>query len=498
MKTRQQITSFHLLLIGLLLLVQLFIRIHNAEIQEVFVDEGYHVTRGAMVWDFDQHPGRFSQGKLLLYFWLGFFETDPMIALPISRMSIGMFSLINGAALFILGRTLHSIRMGIIALAIYAVLPFAFFFERMVLADPFAAAFMSLTAWRSLIFAKRPTWKEGVILGVLVALATLAKLTMALIPFLPAIASFIYLPDWRAWLKIYFPRLVVAACVCVLLWLPVLIPAAFAASSDAPFIIVNPENLQQIAASDPGQKAGDILPELMAYTTSWVMIGTGVMVGYFILNDKTRRMGLFFFAWLVMLTFLSIIVAKVVRARYLMPISSPMVLIIGYSIVHFWQKSPRWLRVGITLVAAAWVFAFALPFAYTASTNPNDLPLGQGEWNRYMSGTLSGDALREAAATLNHYIEPESNPVYSTWGTCQLLHFYVETDVTCLPIYVNMEKSLGENFKRDLHAGDTAYVVLNGVQALTTMEGYRWKFVAGYKRPNIDRPVEVWRIEKIG
>lgn len=490
----KHLTLFHLLLIVLLFLTQLFIRIHNAEAQEAFVDEGYHVTRGAIIWDFDQHPGRFSQGKLLLYFWLGLFETDPLIALPMSRTAIGLFSLLNGAVLFTLGRSLHSTSAGLMALAVYVFLPFAFFFERMVLADPFAAVFMSLSVWRSFIFVKRPTWKEGVILGVLLALATLAKLTMALLPFFPAMASFIYFPDWRHWLKVYFPPLVLAAVIFTFIWLPILIPAALAANTDDPFIIVNPENLQQLAISDPGEKTEKIFPELTAYTTLWVMLGMGLAVAYLIFNLKTRKLGLVFFVWLLMLTFLSIIVAKVVRARYLMPVSSPMVLIIAYTVMHFWKKSPQLIRIGMVAAATLWLVGFALPFAYTASTQPDKLPLGQGEWNRYMSGTLSGDALRHAAASVNAQAPQH---VYSTWGTCQLLYFYVETDVTCLPVYVDMEKALRENFAEDMQAGEVVYMVLNGADPLTNMQGYRWKFVAGYKRSIIDRPVEVWRIWQI-
>lgn len=496
MIARQPLSLKQLGIIALLLLLQLFIRIHNAEVQDVFIDEGYHVTRGAIIWDFDQHPGRFANGKLLLYYWLGIFETDPLISLPISRIVIGLFSLVNGAALYLLGRYLHSYLAGILALGIYAVLPFAFFFERMVLADPFASVFVSLTVWRSLVFIRRPAWREGAILGILLALATLAKLTMILIPFLPAVGSIIYSSDWRDWRKTYLPSLVVAAVVFILFWLPIVIPAVMALNTENQFIIVNPENLQQLSESEPGEKLAEILPELTAYTTPWVMAAAGLALFYLSFHPKTRKLGLFFVCWLLLLTFLSIVAAKVIRARYLMPVSSIIALVSALALARLWYESHRLIRSGAIVAAVVWLVTFALPFAHTAVTHPDELPLGSGEWNRYMSGKLSGEALRKAADTLNTS-DPQAAHIYSTWGTCQLLYFYVDQEVTCLPVNVSMRTSLEDHFSEEIAPGDVAYVVLNGYSPLTDMRGYRWKFVAGYKRPNIDRPVEVWRVQKL-
>ncbi len=193
---------------------------------------------------------------------------------------------------------------------------------------------------------------------------------------------------------------------------------------------------------------------------------------------------------------MSIVAAKVVRARYLMPASSIIVLVLALAVMRFWYDSHRLVRGSIVIAGVGWLFMFALPFAYTAATHPADLPLGSGEWNRYMSGKLSGEALREAANTLNT-IEPRATHIYSTWGTCQLLYFYVEQEVTCLPVNKDMRVSLEMYFSEDMQPDAPVYVVLNGYDALTDMKGYRWKFVSGYKRPNIDRPVEVWRVYQL-
>ena len=94
------------------------------------------------------------------------------------------FSLITASAIYALGRRIANHRTGALALALYAVLPLAFFYERMAMADPLAAGLAALVAWRSLSFARRPTLRAGIVLGGLLAMASLAKLTMGLLPLL--------------------------------------------------------------------------------------------------------------------------------------------------------------------------------------------------------------------------------------------------------------------------------------------------------------------------
>ena len=122
-----------------LLLIHLLIRSHHITALEPYVDEGSHLVRGAAVWHFETHPARLAHGKLLTYFWLGLFEGPPSTALVVGRLSIALFSTLTAATIYLLGRWWQNHRTGLLALMIYACWPLAFFFERMALADPFAA-----------------------------------------------------------------------------------------------------------------------------------------------------------------------------------------------------------------------------------------------------------------------------------------------------------------------------------------------------------------------
>jgi hypothetical protein len=150
--------SGKLAIVMVLLLLQFALRTHNTTLQGAFVDEGLHDQRATIVWSLNTNPGQYSQGKLLLYYWIGLFVGGPLTILHVSRTAIALVSLITGAAIYLIGRRLHSHRMGIVALTLYTILPLAVFHERMALADPLASVFSCLIAWRSLVFASsQPT-----------------------------------------------------------------------------------------------------------------------------------------------------------------------------------------------------------------------------------------------------------------------------------------------------------------------------------------------------
>ena len=81
-------TAQHIAIVVVLLLLQLFLRVHSNTTQQGYVDEGFHNQRAAVVWQFQVNPGSFSNGKLLTYFWLGLFEGDHSTALFVSRTAI--------------------------------------------------------------------------------------------------------------------------------------------------------------------------------------------------------------------------------------------------------------------------------------------------------------------------------------------------------------------------------------------------------------------------
>ena len=167
----------------ILLLVLFFIRTHHIDVQNPYVDEGFHIKRAGLVWNFDVNPGRFAHGKVLLYFWLGLFETGPETALPASRLGMGIYR-DHRPAIYLLGRLLYRHAAGLLrwrsgraALALFTS-GWAWLIRWRLAA--------ALIAWRSLAFARRRPWR-GAELGVLLALAT-SRLRWPM-PLLPGVAA---------------------------------------------------------------------------------------------------------------------------------------------------------------------------------------------------------------------------------------------------------------------------------------------------------------------
>src|SRR5690606_175379 len=164
-----------------LLLIVFAVRAHNALAMPIFNDESLHIGRAQIVWTFDSPATSFTAGKLLGYYWLGAFGFDRLDALHGGRLVFALAVLLGAAATYRVGRALFGHAVGLLALLFYAIAPYLVFYERMILADQLAAAFGMLAVWAGIRLARRPTRRAGLLSGLFVALAVLAKLTA--IPF---------------------------------------------------------------------------------------------------------------------------------------------------------------------------------------------------------------------------------------------------------------------------------------------------------------------------
>jgi 4-amino-4-deoxy-L-arabinose transferase-like glycosyltransferase len=506
-------TRSHLALVVALLLVQFAIRTHNLTVQEPYVDEAFHLARASIVYDFDQHPARFSHGKLLTYFWLGLFQPEPPGSLWIGRAGIALFALITGATIYAIGRRLGGHAAGTLALALYAVLPLAFFYERMAMADPLAGGLAALIAWRSLAFARRPTVRQGALLGLLLALVTFAKLTAALMPLLPVGASILYTPWTRQqsavkqvqqWARRTIPPLVVAALVMGLLWLPVLIPAARVRGTDEAFVLVNSFNLRdENDTVTPGQYI-ERLPELAADFTSWgLLVALGIAVVFLVgpgQGPAVRRGALLVMGWAAVIAAVPVGAASLVTLRYFVPLSVPIALILALAAVRAWQvplPGLRWvLRAGIVAAAGAWLIVYALPFLAIDLDDPADLPLYTVNAFEQQSGALIADrAHRQTAAKLDR-LEPADAPLYANWSQCHFYKLYTARPITCLPL-ADPAGALAEGLDHDLASlSDVAYIALlsNYESHFERLDDLCWEQVIEYERAGNLRDLFVWRI----
>src|SRR5690606_18968768 len=140
----------YLVLVVALLLVQCALRIHKSAAFPVYIDVSRHIHRAQLVYTFENNPIEFSNGKLLVYYWLGLFSPQGHSAVIVGRYAIAIVSLITGAVTCSIARRLFGPLPALFALAFYALAPHVVFFERLALADPVASALATLSIWQLL------------------------------------------------------------------------------------------------------------------------------------------------------------------------------------------------------------------------------------------------------------------------------------------------------------------------------------------------------------
>lgn len=198
-----------------LLLASFALRLHALTALPGFVDEGNHLLWAAEVWQ-----GRivfpFSTAKPLEIFYLAVLAPfgNPLWAGRLGSVLAGMVTV---GGLIALARSGGRPGAGLPAAALYSLLPWTFFHERIAAADPLAAACAVLTAWASSQYVRRPSAGRAAGLAALLIALPLAKLAAAPLMLLPVVVAALY--KQFAWRRMIMPYAASAGGLLVLLGL---------------------------------------------------------------------------------------------------------------------------------------------------------------------------------------------------------------------------------------------------------------------------------------
>lgn len=493
-----------------LLALQFLLRAHSITQQGAFVDEGYHTDRAVQVYKFAANPGEFANGKILVYYWLGLFQGARSTALFASRTAIALFSLVTGATIYLIGRQIVNHSVGVAALALYIVLPFAFFYDRLALADPFASAFACLVVWRSIAFGKHPKLRDSLWLGFLLAFATLAKLTLGLIPIVPIVASIIYFPDLSAglfgrivyWLKHYLPPLILSAVVLVILWSPILLPAYIARVNNHSYSLVSAVNIAQ-----PDDGPATVLAYLQAVAIGaadffglgiWGLLTLMALCTALALRNKRSTKGSWLLLyWLAAALFSVIGLAAGADTRYLVPAVPPVVLLATVGIYAIWQQRRFQLLTRTVVVAGlvVWLFAFAGPFIAMAFDAPPALPLTGNNHDLFFSGGGNADARLMSVSSWVDTLDTNKTRVYSNWVVCYLMYFYTHHDVSCLEP-IGVPDAIKDALVQVPSSVKDVYIVVAGYDTFNQdIPGMCVSHSVRYTRPET-APLDVWKLTR--
>jgi hypothetical protein len=265
-----------------------------------------------------------------------------------------------------------------------------------------------------------------------------------------------------------------------------------------------------------GQEYVDKLSVLVSeVTTRQLWIGIYIAAGLMLCFQRTRKSALFLVAWLLVILVPPFVASQLVTLRYFMPAGVPLVLLLAMVshvpgelqrlpfgvpyLAAIWNRLHlKWLVRGALVVGlVAWAVLFALLFAQTDLTAPEDLDFSSTNYTEYQSGYLTGDdAVRSAADTLNN-LNPPGETIYANWWLCHLLYFYASREIICLDHHTP-RTDLAQHLRRDAPPGTDVYLALSGYQPFfESLTGVCSEPIAEYKHPHINNPawsVRIWRL----
>jgi len=466
-----------------------FLRAHAITALPVFIDEDNHLYRAADVRALEMHPAQEAQGKLFLYIWLAIFDLNERpTALFLGRMTLALTGLLTCA---LVGRV--SKRLGgasLLAMAIYALTPFAVFFERMVLADPLAGLWGMATLWAALRLAQSPSPRRGAVMGVCAALAVMSKLTAGLVVLFglwawgvagrPAPARW-----WRS--------AVYAGLTFVLLWLPVLFPAWLSLQTETipDYVLVNPEWVEE---DHP-----DPLPAKLI--SVWTRTGTlfsfpflGGAVLFIVWGGLRRPRPMLMVGGALILTWLpSVFFADNLSTRYLMNGVPLLAVLLGLAATQE-QRGLAW--VALTL----WAGLFALPFARTAWDEPAALHLPPRDARNYLWDKYNAYGEREALLWLNAQAEKESLALLPLTKLCPLADLYLAPSIPWdCPLGFRADEVGAIAWEGQARAwqaqGRVVYILTNTLGGVPPSP--RWVEAATFPKPTGRQTVRLWRLERL-
>lgn len=502
------ISTYALLL--LIFLIHLFIRSHHITALPLFVDESNHIRRAAVVYDFKQHPAVESHGKFLFYFVPGIFDLKQNdTAFFLSRMSVALSSLLTGAVVFVITRRLFNERAALIAAAFYALLPFAFFFERMALSDPWAGFISTVLVWQSIRFAANPTYKRALWVGVFLALTPAAKLTMAFVAFMPlfAVALFSHYTSIKDMFVRYFPHGLRAVLVVIGLWSLVLVPAAIQYYQGVDYAIYDTWLVNTTTKADTFLgKLDDAWEKMVLLVSLPVTVLLLIQTPLGLYFKQSRKQIFLVLLWLALawLTTFFLVGRNSFQSRYMTAGTPAIAVLFGAGIMILAEtliRQPKQAFYAAASVVIIWSALFSIPFAQKASSDPTQLHMPWLDTQNYFEGSFTAYALLDALEYVQDNGEPYEGTVQALLGT----RFCIPSLYQFPDLHYDCDKAF--DFANPARRSTIPFVLarlLREIPVYLIAEGdlpesrdnwlVRAEFMTRFDKPHGDGFVTVWRL----
>jgi hypothetical protein len=409
----------------LLLLLFLLLRLTNVLSFPSFIDEHEHIQWARDVYDSHPFTGA-NTGRLFGLWWMSLFGLQQDSALILARVSTALFNLITAAVLFDLGRRLVDIRTGGLAVLLYAISPYAFFYERMGLTDTYVTVWALLATWFAFRYSRRLGTPDAMCCGIALVVALIAKATGVTIAAIPLLIMLLVTPhlSWkqrfRGLLISYGTLAAGAVAVFGFLWW-----RGYHYLSAGTTLVGTKDTNNLFDRLHSGLEAVWKLD--IDYFSLPFLVLAGLSVVYLFI----RRRGIALFllgASLIPLAGLLLFALKY-SARYF-HFHVPFVLLLvavglGQLACDLNRRSRSASLAVLIVPLLLWSFLFVLPFQRTYFDDPASLDLPQLDRMEYITSDASGFALPEVAHYLQAQAEEQPIVVVGLIANCGVLDYYL-------------------------------------------------------------------------
>lgn len=409
LRPQPQPTSRYFLLAAFILLAGFAVRIIRLDAAPLYLDEATHIWWAQRALTHGELWSGAVFNKLLFPLVVAVFRPLGPEAPFVGRLVSAFAGLVSVAGCVALGRTLDSRRAGLLAGALYAFVGLAVFHERQALADPLMATLTTVSTLLMVRLARRPRAWIGILLGVMLGLAFLAKVSA--LPFfaLPLAAVVLFARDWRAARR-------------ALLWSALGVAIAIAISAVTyeiatqegygPQINSMTDNRYRVFSlgnptvrADLARDAGHFA-EFTGRYIGWPAFIVAALAPVWGIGKRRRRATLFLWLPAIAFTLAWLLVqteAYTLPARYFTATPAPLLVLVamglwrGLDTLH--PRRPR-LAGGAFAVALAAVIGPSLWFNTALIRDLETAPLVRGDRHLYVTGLTAGHAYKEVAEDL--------------------------------------------------------------------------------------------------
>jgi hypothetical protein len=347
-------------------------------------------------------------------------------ALFLARVSTALFNLITAAVLFDLSRRLIDTRTGGLAVLLYAISPYAFFYERMGLTDTYVTVWAVMAAWFAFRYTRRRSTLDALCCGIALTAAFIAKATGITLAVIPALIVLLVAPrlSWKQRLRglliSYGAFAISAAGTYGFLWW-----RGYHYFSAATTLVGTKE------ANNLFDRLRNGLEAVWKLDVRYFSLPFLVLAGLLAVYLLFRRRGMALFLIGAILIPLAGLLAFALKysARYFhfhMPFVLLLVALGLGQLAHDLNRRSRTASLAVLIVPPLlWGFLFALPFQITYFGSPAALDLPQLDREEYITSDSSGFALPEVANYLRTQAEDQPIVVVGLIANCGVLDYYL-------------------------------------------------------------------------